>query len=463
MGPYGSAVQLQQSLVVTKTRRRYVPRKLLTYSKLGGLVEKPKRRRRKNLLVVLRVPRANAFRDTVLYCPELVTSVMGAPAASNPRGVARPLVASPGWLRQDEVDVASGACREWLGWAARVRGVSRLLVATPSRVSLVQTWSASVSEELASHSSVAPLARTCASSRGRRKPRHWCSSMALGPWDGASKTRAVFVANWEGDAILEYALGLDNRLAFVKVFASDPRLRHPEGIVFWKGRLRVCASYYSAVVAVTRSGRVDASRTINLHTTEWCWGLAVDPETDRLLVSTSPPYDFQADLPGDSAHVAYHGELLEVDERRVAVPAAAGAAAAAAPRRAFRHSVRVLATGLTRPGGMAFAPKTHPHAGDLFLTEYGVRGAGRVLRFARGPSGLLAKHVYLDLGRLRGEDDATPDELINPWSVTFAHAGDALYVATDPNHRAVLHLDGAGNLVKTLRRRGEAPNFVLCA
>jgi len=36
-------------------------------------------------------------------------------------------------------------------------------------------------------------------------------------------------------------------------------------------------------------------------------------------------------------------------------------------------------------------------------------------------------------------------------------------VATDPNHRAVIHLDGAGNFVKTLERRGEAPNFVLCA
>ena len=438
--------------VAPPRRRRVPPRALLTYSKLGGLVEKPPRRGAKpNASVAFGFATA-----AVVRCPELVAHVLG---ASTPRTrCAHTYPPRAGWLRHDEVEVAGAASREWTAWAAsRSRCASRLLVATPSRVSLLQTWAASANEELASHRSVAPLGR--AAFRARRKPRHWCSSLCLGPWDAGHASRAVYVANWEGDAILEYALGLDNDLRFVKVLCADARLRHPEGVAFWKGRLRVCASYHSAVVAVTRSGRVDAARTVHLRTTEWCWGLAVDPKSDRLLVSASPPYDFQADLPGDAAHVARHGEILEVDETLLDKRGADG-------RRKAAHGVRVVATALTRPGGMAFAPRTHAHAGDLFVTEYGVGGAGRVVRFSRdGPAGTFSPNTYVDLGALLSEPErrGLPADLVNPWSLTFAAGGDALYVATDPNHRAVLHLDGAGNFVKTLERRGEAPNFVLCA
>jgi len=54
----------------------------------------------------------------------------------------------------------------------------------------------------------------------------------LQTWDAATRSRALYVANWEGDAILEYGVGLDDSVAFRRVFASDPRLRHPEGMVF---------------------------------------------------------------------------------------------------------------------------------------------------------------------------------------------------------------------------------------
>lgn len=255
----------------------------------------------------------------------------------------------------------------------------------------------------------------------------------------------MYAANWEGDAILEYALGLDDALAFSRVFASDPRLRHPEGIVFWRGRLRVCASYHSTIVALRSDGTVDDDRAIRLRTTEWCWGLAVDPATDRLLVSASPPYDFQTDLPGDNPSVARRGEVLEIEED-------AGGPGAA------RHVVRSKIGGLTRPGGMAYAPRGHAaHAGDLFFTEYGQRGgAGKVLRYDAAADRLS---VYVDLADL---DIETPLELRNPWSLCFSGSGDALYVATDPNHRAVLVFDGGGTLTKMLSP-SEAPNFVLCA
>ena len=41
-------------------------------------------------------------------------------------------------------------------------------------------------------------------------------------------------------------------------------------------------------------------------------------------------------------------------------------------------------------------------------------------------------------------------------------AGDALYVATDPNHRTVHRFDAAGNLVRAERCADEAPNYLLC-
>ena len=63
-------------------------------------------------------------------------------------------------------------------------------------------------------------------------PRHKISPQALGDWDAATKSRALYVANWEGDAILEYGVGLDDSITYRKVFAADARLRHPEGIVF---------------------------------------------------------------------------------------------------------------------------------------------------------------------------------------------------------------------------------------
>ena len=41
-------------------------------------------------------------------------------------------------------------------------------------------------------------------------------------------------------------------------------------------------------------------------------------------------------------------------------------------------------------------------------------------------------------------------------------AGDALYVATDPNHRTVHRFDAAGKLVRAERCADEAPNYLLC-
>ena len=135
--------------------------------------------------------------------------------------------------------------------------------------------------------------------------------------------------------------------------------------------------------------------------------------------------------------------------------------------RARRRNTALARDGLVLPHGIfPGQAEIRQNAGDLFVTEYGVGGAGRVVRFSRdGPAGAFSPNTYVDLGALLSEPErcGLPADLVNPWSLTFAAGGDALYVATDPNHRAVLHLDGAGNFVKTLERRGEAPNFVLCA
>ncbi len=268
-------------------------------------------------------------------------------------------------------------------------------------------------------------------------------TQALGDWDAATKSRALYVANWEGDAILEYGVGLDDTVAFRGVFASDPRLRHPEGMVFWKGALRVCASYHSTIVALGPDGKVDDKRAVRLRSTDWCWGLAVDPASDRLLVSSSPPYDFQADLPGENPHVAKRGAVLEIDEVRESSK--------------YRHAVRVRCPGLTRPGGLAVAPPKHPKAGQVFVTEYGSEGrSGRVLALSGGGSS-----VYLDFTELPCHA-GTPQDLVNPWTLAFGPAGDSLYVATDPNHRTVHRFDAAGKLVRAERCADEAPNYLLC-
>ena len=214
-------------------------------------------------------------------------------------------------------------------------------------------------------------------------------------------------------------------------------------MVFWKGALRVCASYHSTIVALGPDGKVDDKRAVRLRSTDWCWGLAVDPGSDRLLVSSSPPYDFQADLPGENPHVNKRGAVLEIDEVREASK--------------YRHAVRVRCPGLTRPGGLAVAPPKHPKAGQVFVTEYGSEGrSGRVLALDGGGSA-----VYVDFTDLPCHA-GTPQDLVNPWTLAFGPAGDALYVATDPNHRTVHRFDAAGRLVRAERCADEAPNYLLC-
>lgn len=274
-------------------------------------------------------------------------------------------------------------------------------------------------------------------------PRHKISPQALGDWDAATKSRALYVANWEGDAILEYGVGLDDSITYRKVFAADARLRHPEGIVFWKGSLRVCASYHSSIISLRPDGRVDDSRTVRLRTTDWCWGLAVDPATDRLLVSSSPPYDFQADLPGENPHVARRGAVLEIAEVK--------------ELKRYRHAVRVKCPGLTRPGGLAVSPERHPRAGQVFVTEYGADGrSGRVLALDGD-----RMEVYLDFTDVPCHEH-TPPDLVNPWILAFGPSGDFLYVGTDPNHRSIVTFDYTGELVNARRCVEEAPNYLLC-
>ena len=108
----------------------------------------------------------------------------------------------------------------------------------------------------------------------------------------------------------------------------------------------------------------------------------MDPASDRLLVSSSPPYDFQADLPGENPHVNKRGAVLEIDEVREASK--------------YRHAVRVRCPGLTRPGGLAVAPPKHPKAGQVFVTEYGSEGrSGRVLALDGGGASRAAESISL--------------------------------------------------------------------
>ena len=69
--------------------------------------------------------------------------------------------------------------------------------------------------------------------------------------------------------------------------------------------------------------------------------------------------------------------------------------------------------------------------------------------------------VYVDFTDLPCHA-GTPQDLVNPWTLAFGPAGDALYVATDPNHRTVHRFDAAGNLVRAARCADEAPNYLLC-
>ena len=134
-----------------------------------------------------------------------------------------------------------------------------------------------------------------------------------------------------------------------------------------------------------------------------------------------------------------------------------GGASRAAESISLRDAVRVRCPGLTRPGGLAVAPPKHPKAGQVFVTEYGSEGrSGRVLALDGGGSS-----VYLDFTDLPCHA-GTPQDLVNPWTLAFGPAGDALYVATDPNHRTVHRFDAAGKLVRAERCADEAPNYLLC-
>ena len=119
--------------------------------------------------------------------------------------------------------------------------------------------------------------------------------------------------------------------------------------------------------------------------------------------------------------------------------------------------MRVRCPGLTRPGGLAVAPPKHPKAGQVFVTEYGSEGrSGRVLALSEGGAA-----VYVDFTDLPCHA-GTPQDLVNPWTLAFGPSGDALYVATDPNHRTVHRFDAAGTLVRAERCADEAPNYLLC-
>ena len=72
-----------------------------------------------------------------------------------------------------------------------------------------------------------------------------------------------------------------------------------------------------------------------------------------------------------------------------------------------------------------------------------------------------ASAVYVDFTDLPCHA-GTPQDLVNPWTLAFGPAGDALYVATDPNHRTVHRFDAAGRLVRAERCADEAPNYLLC-
>ena len=81
--------------------------------------------------------------------------------------------------------------------------------------------------------------------------------------------------------------------------------------------------------------------------------------------------------------------------------------------------------------------------------------------FASRKFGHNPKIAYVDFTDLPCHA-GTPQDLVNPWTLAFGPAGDALYVATDPNHRTVHRFDAAGNLVRAERCADEAPNYLLC-
>ena len=240
-------------------------------------------------------------------------------------------------------------------------------------------------------------------------------------------------------------------------------------MVFWRQRLWVVASFHSSIVAFMKNGQVDDSKTIRLAQTDWCWGLAVNKE-DRLLVTASPPYDFQRTLPAANSFVNKKGHLFECDFIPGGSPA-----------------ILPVAQGLTRPGGLDIAPKTHPaYPGDVFLTEYGNdrHKAGRVLRLTRPQNAPIGtpyeKHIFIDLADIlhktnikpppdTGEEEQKKDErrdpgLVHPWALCFSPSGDDLFVSTDPNDSQVLRFDSRGHFLDRISFDGsETPNSLCCA
>ena len=87
--------------------------------------------------------------------------------------------------------------------------------------------------------------------------------------------------------------------------------------------------------------------------------------------------------------------------------------------------------------------------------------AARLLTRGTGARRWRARGVPLDFTELPCHA-GTPQDLVNPWTLAFGPAGDALYVATDPNHRTVHRFDAAGKLVRAERCADEAPNYLLC-
>ena len=100
-----------------------------------------------------------------------------------------------------------------------------------------------------------------------------------------------------------------------------------------------------------------------------------------------------------------------------------------------------------------------PHKARTFLTYSVPGGASRAAESISLDGG--ASSVYVDFTDLPCHA-GTPQDLVNPWTLAFGPAGDALYVATDPNHRTVHRFDAAGTLVRAERCADEAPNYLLC-
>ena len=110
-------------------------------------------------------------------------------------------------------------------------------------------------------------------------------------------------------------------------------------------------------------------------------------------------------------------------------------------------------------------PTQGPHLPHLQRTGRRVPGR-REHQPPRAPRRAIAlseggPSVYVDFTDLPCHA-GTPQDLVNPWTLAFGPAGDALYVATDPNHRTVHRFDAAGNLVRAERCADEAPNYLLC-